>query len=203
MAGLAAGARARELGLDAVVLERGDRPGGSMRLSSCVIWRYDTLERFRSECPGGDPELQRLVVERLDGAIAWLERLGAAPVWQETGNAITVGKRFDPEQLTDVLVAASGANRLQLGAAWSPGDVAGPTLLASGGFQGDPQLVAEHIAPAAPLRLRANPWSRGDGLRAGLALGAGLSSGMDEFYGRNMPDADFTPSEFVPLSQLY
>src|SRR4051794_38129972 len=103
MAGLAAAARARQLGVPFRLLEKGDRPGGSMRLSSCVIWRYDTLERFRSECPGGDPELQRLVVERLDDAIAWLESLGAEPVWQETGNVRTVGKRFDPKQLTAVL----------------------------------------------------------------------------------------------------
>jgi succinate dehydrogenase/fumarate reductase flavoprotein subunit len=26
---------------------------------------------------------------------------------------------------------------------------------------------------------------------------------MDEFYGRNMPDADFTEEQFVPLAQLY
>ena len=26
---------------------------------------------------------------------------------------------------------------------------------------------------------------------------------MDEFYGRNMPDADFSEEEFVPLAQLY
>jgi succinate dehydrogenase/fumarate reductase flavoprotein subunit len=78
-----------------------------------------------------------------------------------------------------------------------------PMLLASGGFQGDPRLVAKHIHPAAPLRLRANPWSAGDGLRTGLARGARLSSGLDEFYGRNMPDADFGAAEFVPLSQLY
>jgi succinate dehydrogenase/fumarate reductase flavoprotein subunit len=166
-----------------------------MRLSSCVIWRYDTLERFREECPGGEPELQRLVVERLDDAVAWLESLGAEPVWQETGNFRTVGKRFDPEALTALL-----ARDVELG---TTAPVEGPALLATGGFQGDPELVAEHIGPAAPLRLRANPWSAGDGLRAGLAAGARLSSGLDEFYGRNMPDADFAPAEFVPLSQLY
>jgi fumarate reductase flavoprotein subunit len=199
MAGLAAAARARELGVEAVVCEKGDRPGGSMRLSSCVIWRYDTLERFREECPGGDPALQRLVVERLDDAIAWLESLGAVPVWQETGNFRTVGKRFDPEQLTSVLAGAAG--ELRLGA---PADLAAEALLlATGGFQGDPGLVQRHIAPAAPLRLRANRWSSGDGLRAGLDRGAGLSSGLDEFYGRNMPDADFGPADFVPRSQLY
>jgi succinate dehydrogenase/fumarate reductase flavoprotein subunit len=26
---------------------------------------------------------------------------------------------------------------------------------------------------------------------------------LDEFYGRNMPDADFTEAQFVPLAQLY
>ncbi len=51
MAGLAAAARARELGADVVVFEKGDRPGGSMRLSSCVVWRYREWEDFRAECP--------------------------------------------------------------------------------------------------------------------------------------------------------
>ena len=49
MAGLAAAARARELGADVVVHEKGDRPGGSMRLSSCVVWRYREWETFRAE----------------------------------------------------------------------------------------------------------------------------------------------------------
>ena len=37
MAGLCAAARARELGLDAVVHEKGDRAGGSMLLSAIVL----------------------------------------------------------------------------------------------------------------------------------------------------------------------
>src|SRR6266508_4203072 len=61
MAGLVAAARARELGADVVVYEKGDRPGGSMLLSSGVVWRYREWERFRKECPGGEPQLQRLV----------------------------------------------------------------------------------------------------------------------------------------------
>jgi phytoene dehydrogenase-like protein len=49
MAGLAAAVRARELGADVLVCEKGTRPGGSMFLSSCVVWRYRDFERFREE----------------------------------------------------------------------------------------------------------------------------------------------------------
>jgi succinate dehydrogenase/fumarate reductase flavoprotein subunit len=196
MAGLCAAARARELGAAPVVFEKGSRTGGSMLLSSCVIWRFRDWDVFRAECPTGDERLQRVVWQRLDEGIAWLESLGAPVVAHETGNPRTVGKRFDPRGLTDTLTRAAGDVRL--------GEAAKePTILATGGFQGDAALVAEHIRPAAELRLRANPWSSGDGLRLALARGAELSAGTDEFYGRNMPDADFTEEQFVPLAQLY
>ena len=64
MAGLCAAARARELGAEPVVLEKGTRPGGSMLLSSCVVWRYRTFEDFRAECRDGDEALQRAVDAR-------------------------------------------------------------------------------------------------------------------------------------------
>lgn len=196
MAGLSAAARARDLGAKPVVFEKGTRPGGSMRLSSCVIWRYRDWDDFRAECPKGDERLQRVVWERLDDGVAWLESLGAPVVAAETGNPRTVGKRFDPAGLTEVLVRAAGDVRLSQTAEE-------PDVLATGGFQGDAGLVAEHVRPSAPLRLRANPWSAGDGLRLALARGAELSAGMDEFYGRNMPDAAYSEEEFVPLAQLY
>ena len=105
MAGLAAAARARELGAEPVVLEKGDRPGGSMLLSSGVIWRYRSFEDFRAECPGGDPALQRVIVEQLDEALEWLESLGAEVTERETGNPRTIGMRFDPRGLTSALVS--------------------------------------------------------------------------------------------------
>jgi fumarate reductase flavoprotein subunit len=196
MAGLAAAARARELGAAPVVYEKGTRAGGSMLLSSCVIWRFREWDDFRSECPTGDERLQRVVWEGLDERIAWLESLGAPVVAHETGNPRTVGKRFEPRGLTEVLVRAAGDVRL--------GEITDdPVVLATGGFQGDRGLVDEHVHPGGHLRLRANPWSAGDGLRVGLERGAQLSAGLDEFYGRNMPDADFTEEQFVPLAQLY
>ena len=83
MAGLAAAVEASERGADVLLLAKGDEPGGSMGLSSGVVWRYRDFERFRRECPAGSPELQRLIHDRLDGDIDWLERrrssLVAAP----------------------------------------------------------------------------------------------------------------------------
>jgi succinate dehydrogenase/fumarate reductase flavoprotein subunit len=76
-------------------------------------------------------------------------------------------------------------------------------VLATGGFQGDPALLERFVRPAAPLRLRANPWSSGDGLNLALERGAALSQGLDEFYGRNMADVDFGEGEFVSLAQVF
>jgi succinate dehydrogenase/fumarate reductase flavoprotein subunit len=195
MAGLVAAARLRELGRDVTLREKGTRAGGSMLLSSCVVWRHRDFEAFRAECPGGDERLQRLVWERLDDAIDWLLTLGAPVVWDETGNPRTTGKRFDPGGLVRAL-----ARDVELGA---DGCVDGPLILCTGGFAASPELVARYIAPAAPLRLRANPWSEGDGLRFALERAAALSSGLDEFYGRNMPAAPWDETQFVSLSQLY
>jgi fumarate reductase flavoprotein subunit len=199
MAGLCAAARARELGASPVVLEKGSRAGGSMVLSSCVIWRYRSFDEFRAQCPGGDERLQRLVFERLDEGLEWLESLGAPVATRETGNPLTTGVRFDPAGLTEALTRAAG--RIDFG---HPGtDPGGHLVLATGGFQGNAGLVERFVRPSAPLRLRANPWSAGDGLRLGLERGAALSAGLDEFYGRNMADVDFGEREFVPLAQVY
>jgi fumarate reductase flavoprotein subunit len=192
MAGLVCAARARELGLRPRVLEKGSRPGGSMLLSSCVIWRHLDFADFRAECPAGDEALQRLVWERLDEALTWLVSLGAEPVWEDTENPRTTGKRFDPRALTALL-----ARDVELGSPL-PEEVEGPLVLATGGFPG--RLAAER-----GLLLRANPWSDGAGLDYATARGALVTGGMDEFYGRALPapPARIREEDFVPLSQLY
>ncbi|MCW2977756.1 MAG: fumarate reductase/succinate dehydrogenase flavoprotein-like protein [Actinomycetia bacterium] len=192
MAGLVCAARARELGLRPRLIEKGTRPGGSMLLSSCVVWRHLEWEDFRAECPAGDEELQRLIWERLDDALAWLVSLGAQPVWEDTENPRTTGKRFDPHALTQVL-----ARDVELETPL-PEDAEAPLVLATGGF---PRRLAEERG----LLLRANPWSDGAGLDYAAARGAGLTDGMAEFYGRVMPapPAHIREEDFVPLSQLY
>src|SRR5687767_779481 len=101
MAGLTAAAEARRLGADPLVFEKLAQPGGSMRLSSGVIWRHRDFETFRSECPDGREPLQRLLFERLDEDLAWLESLGAPVLQRDTGNPLTAGARFDPRWLTE------------------------------------------------------------------------------------------------------
>ena len=169
-----------------------------MLLSSGVVWRYRSFAEFRSQCPGGDERLQRLVFDGLDEGLEWLESLGAPVVERETGNPLTTGVRFDTQGLTNALVGATGDVRLGKTA-----EVGEPLVLATGGFQGDPELVDRYVRPAAPLRVRSNPWSGGDGLRIGIERGAVLSRGLDEFYGRNMADVDFGEGEFVSLAQVY
>ena len=72
MAGLAAAATA-----GCEIWEKGDRPGGSLALSSGVVWRYRDFAEFREQCPDGDPALQRVVHDGVDEAVEWLESLSA------------------------------------------------------------------------------------------------------------------------------
>jgi succinate dehydrogenase/fumarate reductase flavoprotein subunit len=195
MAGLVAAARLGELGMTPTILEKGDRPGGSMLLSSGVIWRHQSLEDFRSECPGGDAGLQALVFEQLDERLDWLESLGAAVIARETANPRTFGRRFPPGPLVEALLRKTGDVRLrepleELGAE--------PVVLASGGF-------GAALARRLSLPLRASPWSEGDGFALARRRDAAATPGMDEFYGRALPapPATVREADFVRLAQVY
>ena len=229
LAGLVAALRAIELGARVTLLEKGDRLGGSFIYSSGYVWSYKDLRTFRREASGGDLVLQRLILEQLGTSLGWLEDLGVPVLTRKTGNPLTAGVRLDPKRtvaaLADRIVAYGG--RILLGTALagltqeSGGRIAGvqtssnrerstegadAVILASGGFAGNAELVGRHIIRGpGRMRLRAHPWSTGDGFLAALEAGALASAGLDEFYGRNLPapPADFSPEEFVEVSQLY
>ncbi len=187
MAGLVAAVRARELGADPVLHERGDRPGGSMLLSSGVVWRHRDFDELRRACPGGDEALQRLVWERLDDALDWLERLGPESV-PHTANPLTTGRRFGPRMLTETL--ARGLD-IRLDAVEQP---EAPVIVATGGYP-------VRLARERGLLVRSNRWSDGAGIA--LALGRGAEEEQSgEFYGRAMP-GPVAEGDFVRASQLY
>jgi fumarate reductase flavoprotein subunit len=170
--------------------------GGSMLLSSGVVWRHRTIDGFRAECPGGDPALQQVVVDELDEAIEWLESLGAPVLEHETGNPRTIGKRFDTRGLTNALLRAIGVDSVRLlEQGLTPTQE--PRILSTGGFH-------VRLARELGLPVRGNPWSEGDGLELALERGGRTTRGLDEFYGRAMPAGiPIEEAEFVPLSQLY
>jgi fumarate reductase flavoprotein subunit len=227
-AGLTAALRAAELGARVTLLEKGEEPGGSFVYSSGYIWSYVDLPTFCREAPGGDAVLQRLILERLGSCLTWLEDEGGTLLSRETGNPLTFGARFDPEQTVSALeerILALGAEirtgtalealtedagRITGVRAYSPGKIADyaadAVILASGGFAANPDLVGRHIIGGpGRMRVRAHPRSTGDGFLAALEKGALASTGIDEFYGRNLPapPAEFPPERFVEVSQLY
>ncbi len=229
LAGLVAALRVVELGAQVTLLEKGDQIGGSFIYSNGYIWSYKDLQTFRQEAPGGDITLQKLILEQLQDGLDWLEDLGVSPLTRETGNLLTFGARFDPKRtvaaLKDRITASGGRVLLETvlnglvedsegridGARTASGggqrtEEANAVILASGGFAGNPKLVGHYIIRGpGRMRLRAHPWSTGDGFLAALEAGALESAGLDEFYGRNLPapPADFPPEEFVEVSQLY
>lgn len=83
---------------------------------------------------------------------------------------------------------------------------AGAVVLATGGFQGDPELVSRFLGPGADdMLVRANRGSVGDGFRMGLAAGAGASRGLGAFYGHLLPVpiADYGERHYLPLTQYH
>jgi succinate dehydrogenase/fumarate reductase flavoprotein subunit len=228
LGGLTAALRAAELGARVTLLEKGERPGGSFLLSSGYVWSYRDTATYRREAPGGDVVLQRQILERLGSGLDWLEDAGGVVLSRETGNPLTFGARFDPGQTIEALVErvlASGAEVLAGTAlealTGEKGRVAGvrasssgkkaeyaadAVVLASGGFAANPDLVGRYIVggPGA-LPVRAHPRSTGDGFLAALERGALASTGLGEFYGRNLPapPARFSSERFVEVSQLY
>src|SRR5262245_44937898 len=77
MAGLAAAARAAELGASVVVAEKGDRLGGSAALSAVIVWTAPDVETLRRVDPGGDPELGAALVAGFEPAVERIRATGA------------------------------------------------------------------------------------------------------------------------------
>ena len=227
MAGLTAGARAASNGARVLVVEVADHLGGSV-LFAGYAWTAPSREVVDEVLAEGDPELRHALVDRFPDGVEWIRSLGV-----HVGDAQPIlgfgrGHAFDTNQYVDLC----RRRVLEQGEVWSStktlellrsdGHVTGArlqrpdgtvhtvhaaaTVLATGGFQADPELRAAHVHPnAATIPLRSNPASRGDGLR--LAREAGAATGPEGagFYGHLVPSGvPFADSgDFVGLSLYY
>ena len=228
MAGLCASVAALEAGARVLTLDKGSRPGGSMLLSGGLIWTFADKARLRREMADGDASLQELVVEAFDESLEWLARqqvpLGAEQAFMWHGRGRVTAPASMTEALLSRLTALGGELRLNtplvelkadggavraLRAATDQGGLevqASAFVLATGGFQGNAELLARYVTPHAHrLYLRANPWSTGDGLLAATAAGAAVTPWLDTFYGHALaaPPARFGPREFLDVTQRY
>ena len=226
MAGLAASARAVQAGASVVLVEKADAVGGSATYAG-RIWTAPSTEVMLEVNPDADRSLSAKLVEDYAASIEWVNRLGV-----HMQDPITV-LRFGRGRETDManllltcsrIVSDSHDGELLLGAQTKrllieDGRVIGAevvtrtgerrkiraryTLLATGGFGGDPELRAKHIHPQArDMTLRANRGSTGDGLRLGLSAGAGFGPRDAGFYGHLIPSqvSYENPLEFVALT---
>jgi succinate dehydrogenase/fumarate reductase flavoprotein subunit len=231
IAGLACAARAAALGLDVLVCEKGSSPGGSGALSAGIVWTAPDFATLRRVAPEGDPALGRALVDGFDAAIDGIRALGVPVSDRWTGQMgfgiahhvdvpglLAAWTRAIPEirlrtAVTELLLESDDAEgrAAVVGARISGPDreadvVARAVVLATGGFQGDPGLVATFLGRGADaMPLRSNPHSAGDGMRLGRAAGGALSGGLSRFYGHLVPDrlTAWGPESFLALTQYH
>jgi succinate dehydrogenase/fumarate reductase flavoprotein subunit len=228
MAGLTAAASAASAGARVLVAEKGAHVGGSA-IYAGYAWTAPSLEVVREHNPLGDPALSARLVADFPGGVDWIRSLGvecrpAVPVLRfgrghqfdtnhylvaceqrvkEHGGSVLTGTaaialRTDKNSVVGADLRRPDGSVMAVSARW--------TLLASGGFQGDPDLRAELIHPQAyGIELRGNPWSTGDGLRLGRAVGVPFGADDAGFYGHLIPAGVplSDPSRFVDLALYY
>jgi succinate dehydrogenase/fumarate reductase flavoprotein subunit len=224
MAGLSAATRAAQEGASVVLVEKAPAVGGSAAYAG-FIWTAPSVEVMQEVNPDADAALSSRLVDGYAEAVAWVKSLGvhvADPVTvlrygrgcqTDTANLLMSCERTVREH-GELLVGTTTERLLfedgrVLGAevTTSAGERrtirARSTLLATGGFGGDPELRAQHIHPlAGELPLRANTFSTGDGLRLGLTAGAGFGKPGAGFYGHLIPSRIpyNDPYEFTDLT---
>jgi succinate dehydrogenase/fumarate reductase flavoprotein subunit len=138
-------------------------------------------------------------------------------------------KQMDPEEFIDqmlgIILDSGGEvhtetpfsdllleNRKVVGAeAIDPGGnkieiAADAVILATGGFQGNKELVQRYITKNTDnLWLRSNPWSTGDAFIAATDADAKIAGDLSKFSGPHLlsPPASFEPTEFLQVTQSH
>lgn len=228
LAGLSAGIVALEEGSKVTLFEKSPRPGGTTLLSTGFVWTFEDYEELRTKIPAGDPNLQWLVHETLPAGYDFLLRnnvsLGAPVRMLGHGR----GRQIQPQQAIEALTARflalggtlecnASLHKLVLEDGAAVGieverngrigrESAGAVILATGGFQGNTELLARYaLLDASNVILRSNPYSTGDGFLAAMDAGAQASQGLQAFYGHAIAaePARFNFSNLGEVSQFH
>jgi succinate dehydrogenase/fumarate reductase flavoprotein subunit len=224
MAGMTAAGRAAETGAKVIVVEKAPAIGGSAVLSGGYLWTATSAEQL-AYYDDGDPRLHRVVVDTYPELLAWLRRRGVhmeAPqdvlfgrgyridiighIRQSAAEVEKAGGHVVPETRIKQLTRSGGRVTGAI-AEHADGSVtveAHAVLLATGGYQGSPDLRAQYIHPAArDCYLRSNNYSDGDGLRLGIAAGGAHAGPNPGFYGHLIasPVRLAKPADFVSFTQ--
>jgi succinate dehydrogenase/fumarate reductase flavoprotein subunit len=227
MAGLSAAAWSVRQRRSVVLVEKGELGGSALHAG--FIWTAPSLDELRRQIPDGDPQLAERLINGFERGVDWIRSLDV-----EVQPAVEVlrfgrGHQFAilnylracelairDDESSEIVLGSQARRLLTDGDAvvgaevqLPSGDVreirAASTLLASGGFQGDPELRRTLIHPQAEdIPLRGNRYSRGDGLRLAREVGAQFGPQDAGFYGHLMPsEVEFREQEDFPALTLY
>jgi hypothetical protein len=219
MAGMTAAARAAEAGARVVVVEKAPQIGGSAALSGGYVWTATSKQQLDRH-DNGDPALHAVVIEEYPEVMAWLRGRGidmSPPVGALYGRGYQIDMMAHLRSCQSDIEKAGGfvvPGTKALSILKDDGRVAGVltshpdgdtelraphVLIATGGFQANPDMRARYIHPAARhMSLRSNNVSAGEGIELGIAAGGALAGPNTGYYGhlmaRNAPlrgDSDF------------
>jgi succinate dehydrogenase/fumarate reductase flavoprotein subunit len=235
MGGLVAAIAAQEEGAHVTLLEKASEPGGSLAISGGYVWTLPAVELYDQIVPHGDRNLGRILVEDFTTGLEWLEahRVRLGPPQDGLGpERMGRGRRIDPDSvsgavrpLLEAFQEAGGEVRCRTAALKVDQDLDGSVsgvvcrsngktstlravsvVIATGGFQGDMEMMTRHVSPWAEYALlRSSPTCVGDGIRMALTAGASVSKGMNSVYGHVMAaePIEMDPAAFRAMTQFY
>ncbi len=226
MAGMTAAARAAGKGARVVVVEKAAEIGGSAALSGGYLWTATSLAQMNRH-DDGDARLHAVMIEEYPEVLDWMRARGIdmrppQKVLYGRGCQIDMQGHLrkavsEVEGAGGIVVRGTDTVEIIREADGVAGVVtahpdgntelrAANVLIATGGFQGDAELRARHIHPAArTMALRSNSTSTGAGLSLGVAAGGAWAGPNTGYYGHLVatPVPFRTDSDFVKYTQYH